>query len=265
MLDIDQSALGADVALIGVEKRFDGNTVLSRLDLTIRAGEFLSIVGKSGCGKSTLLRLLSGLDQPSSGDIRVDGLTPEDGREDIRLMFQEPRLLPWARVIDNVMVGLPEGGPVAERHARAEAALREVQLADKAAEWPANLSGGQRQRVALARALVSRPRLLAFDEPLGALDALTRLVMQDLILQVKREEAFTAVLVTHDVTEAVALSDRVIVLDAGRVAREVVIDIPHPRPRGDARLAALEAEILGAIFAEGGPVRSAAGGTQLSG
>lgn len=251
MLDREHSALGAEVSLRGVEKRFDDNTVLSRLDLTIRAGEFLSIVGTSGCGKSTLLRLLSGLDQPSSGEIRVDGLSPTEDRGEIRLMFQEPRLLPWARVIDNVMVGLPEGGNPTERRARAEAALTEVQLADKAGEWPSNLSGGQRQRVALARALVSQPRLLAFDEPLGALDALTRLVMQDLILQVKRDEHFTAVLVTHDVAEAVALSDRVIVLDAGRVACEVVIDIPHPRPRGDARLVGYEAEILGAIFADG--------------
>jgi sulfonate transport system ATP-binding protein len=248
---LDNSTTGATVRLSGVEKTFGTNTVLSRLDLTIRAGEFLSIVGKSGCGKSTLLRLLTGLDQPTQGEVTVAGHAPADQRGEVRLMFQEPRLLPWASVIDNVAVGLPEGGTPASRHAQAEAALAEVQLPGKAEDWPASLSGGQRQRVALARALVSRPRLLALDEPLGALDALTRLVMQDLILQVKRDDGFTAVLVTHDVAEAVALSDRVIVLDAGRVAKEVVIDLPHPRPKGDPQLAALEAEILDAIFAKG--------------
>ncbi len=248
---LDTSQTGAEVRLSGVEKTFGTNTVLSRLDLTIRSGEFLSIVGKSGCGKSTLLRLLTGLDQPTRGEVTVDGHAPADQRGEVRLMFQEPRLLPWASVIDNVAVGLPEGGTLANRRAQAEAALAEVQLPGKAQDWPASLSGGQRQRVALARALVSRPRLLALDEPLGALDALTRLVMQDLILQVKRDDGFTAILVTHDVAEAVALSDRVIVLDAGRVAKEVVIDLPHPRSKGHPRLAALEAEILDAIFAKG--------------
>jgi sulfonate transport system ATP-binding protein len=251
MFDRAEMSGGAEITLRGVEKRFGENTVLSRLDLTIRGGEFLAIVGKSGCGKSTLLRLLAGLDAPSEGEVLVDGAAPSARGQAIRLMFQEPRLLPWASVIDNVMVGLGEDGDRAERRARAEAALREVQLVDKAEVWPASLSGGQRQRVALARALVSRPRLLAFDEPLGALDALTRLVMQDLILQVKRDDQFTAVLVTHDVAEAVALSDRVIVLDGGRVAHEVVVDAPHPRPRGDAGLAAIEAGILDAIFADG--------------
>ncbi len=251
MRDVDPIPAGAEVHLSAVEKTFGTNTVLSRLDLTIRPGEFLSIVGKSGCGKSTLLRLLTGLDSATRGDIRVDGQPPEAARHAIRLMFQEPRLLPWATVIDNVAVGLPEDTPAAERRALAEAALRQVQLSDKADDWPASLSGGQRQRVALARALVSTPRLLAFDEPLGALDALTRLVMQELILQVKAADGFTALLVTHDVAEAVALSDRVIVLDAGRVAHEVSINLPHPRPRGDARLAAIEAEILAAIFADG--------------
>ena len=251
MRDTVTQTTGAEVLLTGVEKAFGANAVLSRLDLAIRPGEFLSIVGKSGCGKSTLLRLVTGLGQPTRGAIAVDGQSPDQARSAIRLMFQEPRLLPWASVIDNVAVGLPEDTPPAEQKARAKAALHEVQLADKADQWPASLSGGQRQRVALARALVSRPRLLALDEPLGALDALTRLQMQDLILQVKRDAGFTALLVTHDVTEAVALSDRVIVLDAGRVAHEVVIDLPHPRPRGDTRLAALEVRILDAIFADG--------------
>ncbi|MDZ4094660.1 MAG: ABC transporter ATP-binding protein [Paracoccaceae bacterium] len=250
MLDTKSQMQGAAIVLRGVGKSFGGTPVLSALDLSIAPGEFLSIVGKSGCGKSTLLRLITGLDTVTSGQIMVDGQSPGDATGTVRIMFQEPRLLPWATVIDNVKVGLPEAGHPAVIEGKARGALEEVQLADKADVWPAALSGGQKQRVALARALVSRPHLLAFDEPLGALDALTRLVMQDLILQVKREVGFTALLVTHDVAEAVAISDRVIVLDNGRVAHEVRIDMPHPRPRASAALAAIEAGILDAIFGD---------------
>jgi sulfonate transport system ATP-binding protein len=245
MLDSPPAGLGAAVTVRGLERRFGANAVLRGLDLAIAPGEFVSIVGKSGCGKSTLLRLIAGLDAPDGGEVRIDGRTPREARDVVRLMFQEPRLLPWASVLDNVRVGLGEG--VAQEDALV-AALDEVQLGEKAGEWPARLSGGQRSRVALARALVSRPRLMALDEPLGALDALTRLVMQDLILRMRRDHAFTALLVTHDVAEAVALSDRVVVLDAGRIVREVRLPLPHPRPRASAELAAFEAEILGAIF-----------------
>lgn len=239
---------GAGIWARNLGKSFGPLDVLSGLDLEVRPGEFLSIVGKSGCGKSTLLRLLSGLDQPSRGGIWLDGSPVAQNRSAIRIMFQEPRLLPWATVAENVAIGLGAGAGSAAARAEALRALAEVQLADKADDWPARLSGGQRQRVALARALVSRPGVLVLDEPLGALDALTRLVMQDLILAVKREEGFTAILVTHDVAEAVALSDRVIVLDGGRIAKEVVIPQCHPRSRGSAELARLEASILDAIF-----------------
>lgn len=241
---------GAAVQLRGVAKRFGSNTVLSRFDLDIAAGEFVSIVGKSGCGKSTLLRLISGLDAPTDGEITVGGVSAETAaRDKVRIMFQEPRLLPWASVLDNVLLGLPEDMDETVATGLTKAALAEVQLLDKARDWPASLSGGQKQRVALARALVSRPKLMAFDEPLGALDALTRIVMQELILTVQRDVGFTALLVTHDVAEAVALSDRVIVLDHGRVSHVATIDSPHPRPRANAALARIEAGILDAIFA----------------
>ncbi|MFG6081025.1 ABC transporter ATP-binding protein [Paracoccus litorisediminis] len=236
---------GAAVSIRNVTRSFEGNRVLSNLDLDVRPGEFLSIVGKSGCGKSTLLRLIAGLDQPSSGEVRIDDRPATQAGDKLRIMFQEPRLLPWANVADNVAVGLRQGP---DPQAVTEA-LASVQLADKAGVWPALLSGGQRQRAALARALVSHPSLLVLDEPLGALDALTRLTMQNLIRDMHAKAGFTAILVTHDVAEAVALSDRVIVLGQGGILHHVEILRVGPTQRGSAELAAIEAEILDAIFA----------------
>jgi sulfonate transport system ATP-binding protein len=163
-------------------------------------------------------------------------------------MFQEPRLLPWARVLGNVEVGLGKQRAAADAKARAESALVEVGLGDKRSQWPAVLSGGQKQRVALARALVSRPRVLAFDEPLGALDALTRISMQQLLSRVWLDQGFTAILVTHDVAEAVALADRILVIEGGRIAHDVTVDVQRPRKRGAADLARLEGSILGHLF-----------------
>ncbi|ATN34437.1 aliphatic sulfonate ABC transporter ATP-binding protein [Rhizobium sp. ACO-34A] len=239
------------LSLRHVDKRFGSNHVLRSIDLDVPAGQFLAIVGKSGCGKSTLLRLLVGLDQPSAGTISFRDTVNDSASANARIVFQEPRLLPWASVIDNVVVGLGEGvsREVALRESRE--ALRDVQLAEKAGEWPAKLSGGQRQRVALARALVSHPGLLVLDEPLGALDALTRITMQQLIGRVWKELGFTAVLVTHDVSEAVNLADRVIVLDQGRIALDLDIPAQHPRNHGDPELAALERQLLDAILGEG--------------
>jgi sulfonate transport system ATP-binding protein len=159
-------------------------------------------------------------------------------------MFQEPRLLPWARVKSNVEVGLGAARKSDDARSRAERALSEVGLQDRRDEWPAVLSGGQKQRVALARALVSHPRVLAFDEPLGALDALTRISMQGLLGRVWSDQNFTAILVTHDVTEAVALADRVLVIDEGRIALDLDVGVARPRRRGSAELAALEGKIL---------------------
>ncbi|AYD01081.1 ATP-binding cassette domain-containing protein [Neorhizobium sp. NCHU2750] len=241
----------AGLRLRGVDKLFGANHVLKGIDLDVPAGQFVAIVGKSGCGKSTLLRLLVGLDAPTGGEISFYGADGETLEPNARIVFQEPRLLPWFSVADNVAVGLGDGVSKARGRERAGQALAAVQLAEKAAEWPSKLSGGQRQRVALARALVSRPGLLALDEPLGALDALTRIGMQDLVTDVWRELGFTAVLVTHDVAEAVHLADRVIVLDEGRISLD--LDIPQPRPRrhGDPALAELEGQLLDRILGRG--------------
>jgi sulfonate transport system ATP-binding protein len=235
---------GVAVTARGLAKAFDdGHPVLRGLDLHIPAGQFVAVVGRSGCGKSTLLRLILGLETPSAGRVSVggEGRVSEATR---RIMFQEPRLLPWARVADNVVVGLGRAGSRSERRARARAVLDEVGLAAKAENWPATLSGGQRQRVALARALVSRPALLALDEPLGALDALTRIDMQAMIERIWQDQGFTAILVTHDVAEAVALADRILVVEDGGIALDLAVDAPRPRRRGDPDLAALEGRIL---------------------
>jgi sulfonate transport system ATP-binding protein len=233
---------GLPLSIRGLRKSFGDNEVLRGIDLHIPAGQFVAIVGKSGCGKSTLLRLIAGLEKIDDGGISFGDATVQP--EDIRVMFQEPRLLPWARVLSNVEVGLGRDRSSGDAHARAEKALAEVGLADKRDQWPSVLSGGQKQRVALARALVSHPRVLAFDEPLGALDALTRISMQRLLERVWRDQGFTAILVTHDVAEAVALADRVLVIDEGRIAHDVTVNVARPRERGSAELASLEGSIL---------------------
>jgi sulfonate transport system ATP-binding protein len=232
---------GLSLTIRGLHKSFGDNEVLRGIDLHIPAGQFVAIVGRSGCGKSTLLRLIAGLETATAGAV---GFGEATRAEDVRMMFQEPRLLPWARVLSNVEVGLGRERASPDAQARAERALVEVGLDDKRAQWPAVLSGGQKQRVALARALVSRPRVLAFDEPLGALDALTRISMQRLLERVWHDQAFTAILVTHDVSEAVALADRVLVIEDGRIAHDIDVDIPRPRQRGSIELAALEGSIL---------------------
>lgn len=239
---------GHAVSIRGLEKSFGNVPVLRGLDLEIPAGQFLAVVGKSGCGKSTLLRLLTDLDQPTAGEFTFSDADGKFVPPNSRIVFQEPRLLPWEHVLDNVAVGLGPSVNAGEGGGRARAALEEVQLSDKAHEWPSRLSGGQRQRVALARALVSRPDFLALDEPLGALDALTRITMQSLIDRVWREQGFTALFVTHDVGEAVALADRVIVLDQGKIALDIEVSAPRARERGTSEAAAIERRLLEAIF-----------------
>ncbi|MDD1605160.1 MAG: ATP-binding cassette domain-containing protein [Methylococcaceae bacterium] len=222
-----------------VSKKFGELTVLENLNLAIESGTFVAIVGRSGCGKSTLLRLISGLDQPDQGDVFYDGKIHRVLNGHARVMFQEARLLPWRNVIDNVRLGLDKTGKD-----KALAALKHVGLESRAKEWPSVLSGGQRQRVALARALVHEPRLLLLDEPMGALDALTRIEMQQLIERIWLEDKFTAILVTHDISEAVMLADRVILLDGGKIDLDVNIDFPRPRQRDNAKLIELKEEIL---------------------
>jgi sulfonate transport system ATP-binding protein len=241
-----QDARGLPLTIRGLTKSFGDNQVLRGIDLHIAAGQFVAIVGRSGCGKSTLLRLIAGLDSPTAGTISFS----EAARvQDVRIMFQEPRLLPWARVLSNVEVGLGKDRGSADAKVRAETALLEVGLEEKRRQWPAILSGGQKQRVALARALVGHPRVLAFDEPLGALDALTRISMQRLLERVWRDQGFTAILVTHDVAEAVALADRVLVIEDGRIEHDIIVDIARPRHRGSPELAALEGSILRELLA----------------
>jgi sulfonate transport system ATP-binding protein len=234
---------GVSVGIKSVSIAFGGRTVLENFDIEISAGEFVAIVGRSGCGKSTLLRSVVGLETPETVTIILGKVREHNGKPDVRVMFQDSRLLPWRRILPNVMLGLePALVP------RARKVLAQVGLAERANDWPATLSGGQRQRVALARALVHDPNLLLLDEPLGSLDALTRIEMQQLIEDVWRNRGFTAMLVTHDVAEAVTLADRVILIEGGRVALDEVVNIARPRTRGSARFAALEERILGRVL-----------------
>lgn len=234
---------GVSIQLQNLSKNYGSRTVLHNTQLHIEAGQFVAIVGRSGCGKSTLLRLVAGLELPSSGQVAIDGALHQGLHADTRIMFQDSRLLAWRRVADNVALGLP-----AQARKAALAVLERVGLGERGGEWPARLSGGQRQRVALARALVHQPRLLLLDEPLGALDALTRIEMHRLIEDLWRTNGFTALLVTHDVQEAVALADRVVLIEDGRIALDEPILLPRPRERGQAAFAALEQRILDRVL-----------------
>ncbi|WP_057092640.1 ATP-binding cassette domain-containing protein [Comamonas thiooxydans] len=245
--DVQQKAAqGVYLQTLQLTKRYGEREVLKQVQLDVRPGEFIAIVGRSGCGKSTLLRLVAGLEEASAGQLLIDARDAREQRRqnrDTRIMFQDARLLPWKRVLDNVILGLPDSA-----RERGRKVLAQVGLADRENEWPARLSGGQRQRVALARALVHQPRLLLLDEPLGALDALTRIEMHRLIEGLWRSHGFTALLVTHDVQEAVALADRVVLIEDGRIALDERIDLPRPRVHGDARFAALETRILDRVL-----------------
>ncbi|WP_298934363.1 ATP-binding cassette domain-containing protein [uncultured Ramlibacter sp.] len=240
---MSDSTQGVRVEAANLGKRYGARDVLRNARLTIEPGEFVAIVGRSGCGKSTLLRLVAGLEQASDGTLRIDTKDVNGLSDDTRIMFQDSRLLPWRRVIDNVALGLPKDKRVA-----AENVLAQVGLGDRGADWPAKLSGGQRQRVSLARALVHNPRLLLLDEPLGALDALTRIEMHQLIEGLWQRSGFTALLVTHDVQEAVALADRVILIEDGRIALDERINLARPRHHGDPAFAALEQRILDRVL-----------------
>jgi sulfonate transport system ATP-binding protein len=199
----------------GVRRSFGTTRVLTGVDLTVDDGEVVALLGGSGSGKSTLLRILAGLDPDATGSYTVP--------DKHAVVFQEHRLLPWKRVIDNVGLGVPGG------RSQWTGALAEVGLADRAQAWPAELSGGQAQRVAFARALAREPRMLLLDEPFGALDALTRLRMRELFDRLRARHGFAALLVTHDVDEALLLADRALVLDGGRIAADLTVPLPYPR------------------------------------
>ncbi len=221
--------------------------VLRGLDFAVAAGEFATIVGASGCGKSTLLRLVIGLDGDYDGDIVLDGAQVDEPRADRSIVFQDHRLFPWLTVAQNVELGLEASEPDrARRRARVGDYVELVGLAGFADAYPHQLSGGMAQRAAIARALVTEPKVLLLDEPLGALDSLTRAYLQDELLRIRRERAVTVLMVTHDVEEAVYLSDKIIVMEPrpGRICSIVAVDLPHPRDRARAPFIALKEQVL---------------------
>lgn len=252
---------GVRLQLDGLSKTYGERTVLKAVSLAIAPGEFVAIVGRSGCGKSTLLRLVANLEQPSGGSVSF-GDNATTIKAEIRIMFQDSRLLPWKQVAENVALGL---GKPALKAGIAVMALQQVGLQDRAGEWPSVLSGGQRQRVALARALVHDPEVLLLDEPLGALDALTRIEMQQLIESLWLARGFTAVLVTHDVQEAVALADRVILIEEGNITLDQRIDLARPRQRGNPQFALLEEHILSRVLQQPVSGIGSGGGTSAAG
>ena len=237
------------LALERVGKTYpNGLRALDGVSLGVEPGEIVAVIGGSGCGKSTLLRAISGLDTPSQGQVVLDGAPVTKPHEKIGIIFQEPRLLPWLCVADNVGFGI-EDRPKQERAERVAHALDRVGLTDKARVWPRELSGGQAQRVAIARALVPRPQVLLLDEPFSALDAFTRVDLQDHLLNLWNEFKPTLVMVTHDVEEAIALADRIVVMrpHPGRIADEIDIDLPRPRDRQSAAFDFAKRRVLAAL------------------
>lgn len=226
----------------------NGTHALDNINLSVGPGEIVAIVGGSGCGKSTMLRAISGLDTPSQGSVLLDGEKVTQPHAKIGMIFQEPRLLPWLTVAQNVGFGL-EDRPRKERDERVADALARVGLTDKANVWPRELSGGQAQRVAIARALVPRPEVLLLDEPFSALDAFTRVDLQDHLLSLWADLKPTLVLVTHDVDEAIVLADRIMVMRPrpGRVFEEIVDDLPRPRDRQSAAFDFIKRRVLAAL------------------
>jgi sulfonate transport system ATP-binding protein len=247
----------------------NGVRALDGLSLAIGPGEIVVVVGGSGCGKSTLLRAIGGLDPPTQGRIVLDTAVITAPHEKIGLIFQEPRLLPWLRVADNVGFGL-EHLPRDQRTARVATAVERVGLADKAKMWPRELSGGQAQRVSIVRALVPRPQVLLLDEPFSALDAFTRADLQDHLLSLWVDLKPTLIMVTHDVEEAIVLADRIVVMRPrpGRLQEEIACDLPRPRDRQSAAfdfvkrrvLAALDRSLERTIVTDDGDTRAASGG-----
>ena len=225
-----------------------GQQALSDINLEIPQGGIVALVGGSGCGKTTLLRLIAGLDRPSAGSIAVDGKTISAPSEEVGIIFQEPRLLPWLSVEDNI--GFPLAHlPKDERQARVDRALLRVGLGGLGKRWPRELSGGQAQRVSIARSLVARPKVLLLDEPFSALDAFTRASLHDHLIALWEAERPTLVIVTHDVEEAAILGDRVVVMQPhpGRIFTEFRIDLPRPRDRLDDAFHATKRQILKAL------------------
>lgn len=227
------------ISIKNINKTYNNVTALHDVNLDINQGEFIALVGMSGGGKSTLLRLIAGLEQPTAGSITID---QAGSKSLMRVMFQEDRLLPWMSVLDNLSFGSKDKNT----KAHAQELLELVELGDYANQYPTQLSGGQKQRVALARALMSHPQILLLDEPLGALDALTRRKMQDLILDICQKQNLTTILVTHDVEEAARMADRIIVMKNSTNSYEE--DCPKNRNAGQIGIVA--DRVLGEILDE---------------
>jgi len=237
------------LALDHVGKTYpNGVHALEGFSARINLGEIVAIIGGSGCGKSTLLRAIAGLDRATAGVIVLDGISVTAPHEKIGIIFQEPRLLPWLSVADNIGFGLANL-PAAERQQKVSRALHRVGLVDKANAWPRELSGGQAQRVAIARALVPSPEVLLLDEPFSALDAFTRADLQDHLLDLWADTKPTLVLVTHDVDEAVVLADRVMVMRPrpGRLFEEIKVDLTRPRDRASLAFEAVKHQVLASL------------------
>lgn len=234
-----------------VTKRFSQNeaeevTALNGVDLTICGGEFVSLIGPSGCGKSTLLRLIAGLISADEGAIYLDGTQIQKPSSERGLVFQDPNLFPWLNVFDNVAFGLRLRGQYRKSKTKVDEFLELVGLSDFKKSFPHQLSGGMAQRAALARALINTPKVLLLDEPLGALDAFTRMNMQDELLNIWREQGATMVMVTHDVDEAIYLSDRIIVMSPrpAKIEKSIDVSLFRPRARSSPEFLSLRAEIL---------------------
>jgi len=246
------------IQLAGVSKQFgNGQAVLNPLDLEIEKGEFVTLLGPSGCGKSTLLKLIAGLTSPSSGTIRVDGLTPKNAREELSFIFQDPTLLPWRNVLQNVCLGLELEDVARDRRLKKAGELLElVRLEHVSKAYPRELSGGMKMRVSIARALATNPRLLLMDEPFAALDEMSRDRFNEEILRLREEQKWTAVFVTHSVAEAVFLSTRIVVLapNPGRIHAIFPVELPSLRaatlrttPEFDQMAAKVSRSLRGAI------------------
>lgn len=227
-----------------VSRTFGGKQVIRNVSLTAEPGEIIGLLGTSGCGKSTLLRAISGLDTEYSGTVSINGDTAKQVHKATGFIFQEPRLLPWLTVLENVRFGLE--GKKEDKNAITRKYLKSVGLAESETLYPRELSGGMAQRVAIARALVTSPEILLLDEPFSALDAFTKMQLQDLLLEVWKEFRTTIVLVTHDIDEALYLCDRVLMLRGapGEISRELAVNQQGPRLRGSEELTKAKAEIL---------------------
>lgn len=237
------------LSLTGVSKRYDGgHLAVDGVDLIVGEHEIVSLVGTSGCGKSTLLRCIAGLEAPTGGTIELDRRPVRGPTARVAMLFQEPRLMPWLNVRENVRLAL-SGIPKAEQNARIDAALEDVGLSDAADAWPKQLSGGMAQRASLARALVAQPSVLLLDEPFGALDSFTKTRLQDHLLGLWTRARFTLVFVTHDVEEAAVLADRIVVIrdQPGRVHSEIPVHAPRPRRRGSSEIRAVMDRTVAAL------------------